>query len=169
MIIGNLKRHQNEAVHYAPALERALAFLREHDFTTMETGRYELEGEGGCLMYANLDRYETKPVEICFPEAHRRYIDVQYVVEGSEYFGWCMLSPDLEVHEAYDEKRDIMFFERLLPESVCTLKAGDFAILEPKDVHRPCGMIGDTPQPVTKVVVKVCVDLLQEECSCKRN
>ena len=168
MIIGNIERHKNEAAHYAPALERALAYLQQHDFTKMETGRYELEGEGGCLMYANLDRYDTKPVEICHPEAHKRYVDVQYIVEGQEYMGWCMQNPDLKVYEEYDAERDIMFYEKLVPESVCVLKPGDFAILEPRDVHRPCGMIGDKPEPVTKVVVKVCVDLLQENCDCSK-
>lgn len=166
MIIGNLERHKGEAAHYAPALERALKFLDGHDFLAMASGRYELEGEGGCLMYANLDRYETKPAEICYPEAHKRYVDVQYVVSGREYLGWCIKNPDLQVREEYDEKRDIMFYEGLVPESVCVLEPGDFVILEPRDVHRPCGMVGDKPEPVTKVVVKVCVDLLQEPCPC---
>ena len=159
MVIGNIAGDKPADVEYPSAIGRALAYLRETDFTKVEEGRYELE-EG--LMYADVHRYMTKPAEELRPEAHRRYADVQFVAEGEEYIGWCPFSPAMKATAPYDEEKDIVFFEKLEPESSFALTKGSFAILMPKDIHRPCGMIGERPSHVTKVVVKIELALLRE-------
>ena len=159
MVIGNIEGEKAADVEYPPVIRRALAYLRETDFTKVEDGRYELEG--GC-MYADVHRYMTKPVEELRPEAHRRFADVQFVAEGEEYIGWCPFSPAMKATAPYDEEKDIIFFEKLEPESCFALTKGSFAILMPKDIHRPCGTIGDRPSHVTKVVVKIAMELLRE-------
>lgn len=159
MIIGSIKDEDAAGIAFPDAMERALAYLRDTDFSKLADGRYDIDGD---RIYAKVERYRTKPMETCRPESHRRYADVQFVAEGQEFIGWCAFSPELKVAEPYDEEKDIAFYEKLEPESNFVLTEGCFALLLPKDVHRPCGAI-DEPSPVLKVVVKIAVELLEED------
>ena len=44
-------------------------------------------------------------------EAHRKYIDVQYIVDGSERMGYTYLRSELVVREPYDPQKDFAFYE----------------------------------------------------------
>ena len=155
MIIGNMKEAASGFGRYPEAVREALEFLRSHDFTTMEDGKYPIHGEDSVAI---LQRYETREPDSGKPEAHRRYVDVQYIVSGREEMGWCPMSPELKVCDPYDQEKDIVFFDNLIPISGFELAAGDFAVLYPTDVHRPCGSPEGGPQQVTKVVVKIAID-----------
>ncbi len=156
MFIGTVDTLEKTHVEYPEAILNALRYLRDHDFTQMADGAYTI-AEG---IKANVQRYTTKPVAECRPEAHEKFVDIQYIVEGEEYMGWCPLSPDLQVSEAYDAQKDVGFYARLVPDSDIVLTPGAFAVLYPEDVHRPKGAVEDEPCHVTKVVVKVPVDML---------
>ncbi len=163
MLIGKLADPQKKT--FPPPVEKALAFLRSHDFTRMKDGeRLEIDGK---LCYASVMRYMTRPVEECVPEVHRRFMDILYMVEGEEYLGICPMSPDLTVRTPYDEERDVEFFEKLVPESTFHIAAGDFVMLSQKDVHRPFTMV-DQPSPVIKVVIKLDLSLLDDYPSIAR-
>ena len=157
MIVGTMETAEQGYVEYPPILREALAFLRAHDFKKMADGHYPIRGE---QCFANLDRYTTRAADACFPETHQRFVDIQYLVEGEEYLGWCPLSPELSVRTPYDAARDVTFYERLVPESNLVLLPGSFAVLFPEDVHRPQVATEDGPAPVTKVVVKISTELL---------
>ncbi len=107
-------------------------FMREQDAANIPTGRYELSD--GC--FVNVDEYETR--ENYAFEAHRKYIDVQILVDGVEEFFCAELDKGQETI-AYDEKKDIAFY---------SCKEGDFytvgvlpyhaIVLCPNDLHAPC-------------------------------
>ena len=160
MIIGSIHDEDMEGIAFSPAMERALSYLRETDFSKLKDGRYEIDGD---RIYATVSRYQSKPEEECRPESHRKYADVQFVAEGQEFIGWCAFTPALKESTPYDEEKDIIFYERLEPESDFVLSEGCFAVLTPKDIHCPCVAIDEKPSPVLKVVVKIAVDLLEEE------
>ena len=159
MIIGSIRDEDTAGVAFSSAMERALAYLRETDFSKMADGRYDIDGD---RIYAKVQRYVTKPAAECRPESHRRYADVQFVAEGQEFIGWCAFSPELKIAEPYDEEKDVAFYEKLEPESNFVLADGCFAVLLPKDIHRPCCAI-DEPSPVLKVVVKIALELFEED------
>lgn len=46
--------------NYPAAVQRAIEYLKNNDFTKMETGVYEIEGK---LMYAQVFDAETEPLE----------------------------------------------------------------------------------------------------------
>ena len=81
---------------------------------------------------------------------------------SEDYFEGAF-TPALKESAPYDEEKDIVFYERLEPESDFVLSEGCFAVLTPKDIHCPCVAIDEKPSPVLKVVVKIAVDLLEEE------
>ena len=155
MIIGNMKEAVSGFAKYPQALREALEFLHSNDFAAMEDGRYPIHGDES---FAILQRYETREPESGKPEAHRKYVDVQYIASGREQMGWCPMSPELKVCDPYDQNKDIVFFDKLIPITSIELTAGDFAVLYPTDVHRPCGSPESGAQDIVKVVVKIAVD-----------
>ena len=159
MIVGNIEEAEAGFVSYPEALKQALLFLQEKDFSQMSDGKYRV---GKTQIFASVQRYRTRPATECRPEAHRRFVDVQYIAEGEESLGWCMISPDISPDVVYDTEKDVIFYHEMVPDSNIILSAGSFAILTPDDVHRPCG-IADSAREVVKVVVKVPVDMLSAD------
>ena len=160
MMTGIIGVSKDEQKGYSTALTKALAFLRTQDFRNMPEGRHEIDGD---KIFALLSRYTTRPQTECTPEAHRKFVDIQYVADGEEFLGWCPMSPDLVEMEPYDEARDVIFYRALIPESSILLKAGSYAVLYPEDVHRPgVSMLDEYPANVTKVVVKIDLELMKQ-------
>lgn len=102
-----------------------------------------------------MQAYETEVAgELVEVEAHRKYIDVQYICAGVEMMGWLPLAlatglstynPDKDV-----TKGDVPAAE-LTPVQV---RAGNAAIFYPEDAHAPKLAVG-VPVPVRKIVLKV--------------
>lgn len=116
-------------------------------------GRYELE-DG---IHANVLSYLTKRIELTSYEAHKRYIDIQYLIYGTELM---VIHPveDLKnyVSSVYDEEKDITLYNYNLGDAI-VLCPGDVIVLRPSDAHR--GAIAHTvPMKIRKIVVKVPVD-----------
>jgi YhcH/YjgK/YiaL family protein len=131
----------------------ALEYLAATDFRQVPLGRHELDGTA---LVAIVQRYTTKPAAEARWEGHRRYLDVQYVVEGGERFGYAPLRPEWTVVEPYDADRDIAFVRA--QGSFFELSEGSFAILAPHDLHAPgLHLVESTPGEVLKVVMKVAV------------
>lgn len=116
-------------------------------------GRHELEGES----YYNVDFYTAKNPADCRYETHKKYIDIQYMVEGEELIYVTDIA-NLQVSESYSEEKDVMFFtggEDVEPEIVTP---GKYLIFYPQDGHKPSVRIGETGSDVKKVVFKVKID-----------
>ncbi len=127
---------------------KALKFLQETDFSGMKPGKYEIDGSD---IYALVQMYETKPAVLGKWEAHRKYTDIQYVVEGMEQMGYAYAG-NLEVTKEYDPEGDYLLLQGNGSMLVCS--SGTFAIFGPEDAHMPCIAVNE-PAPVKKVVVKV--------------
>jgi YhcH/YjgK/YiaL family protein len=96
--------------------------------------------------------YNSKLPEQGKWEAHRRYIDLQYITVGTERIGYAHLSRLAQGD--YNLEKD--FLALTGTGDFVTLSAGDFMLLFPEDAHMP-GMAVDAPIPVKKVVVKIAV------------
>ena len=131
-----------------PGVYRALEILRDTDFSQLEDKRYEVDGDN---LFFFLQSYETKP-DNDTPEAHRKYIDIQFLVSGREKMGVAPLEDMSEEVEARPDG-DIWFYSG--PMDYITLTARDrFAVLWPGDAHAPSIAV-DSPAPCRKCVVKV--------------
>ena len=75
MIIGSMDTLDENHVDYPAIIQKALSYLREHDFTKMEDGKYPIEGD---KCFANVQRYNTRPEADCQPETHRKFVDIQF-------------------------------------------------------------------------------------------
>jgi YhcH/YjgK/YiaL family protein len=148
-----------------PGIALALEFLRRPETARLEplawgpenSLRHEIDGS---RVFALIQRYQTKRVEETFWEAHRKHIDVQCVLEGTETMGWAPLSM-MKVTQPYDAEKD---YAKLDPQQAgaanfLTVAAGMFAVFMPNDAHMPglTAPLGGEARPVKKIVVKVCV------------
>ena len=128
----------------------ALKYISETDFSLVEKGKYPIDGD---LVYAVVSEYHTKPIADCKIEAHKKYIDVQYIISGEEAMGLTLLT-DQRPSVPYNEEKDCVFYNA--PTSLVNFEPGMFAIYFPSDLHQPCISIGEGGE-VKKVVVKVMV------------
>lgn len=148
MIIDRLK---NASLYFGLHKRLAVAFsyLQNTDFAEVEPGRYEVEGAN---IYVLVQQYESKPKEKGRWEAHRRYMDIQYIWKGEEFFGYAYLDDLTTV--SYDENKDFVTLEG--KGDFVTLRSGSFVIVGPQDAHLP-GIAISTPKLVKKIVVKVLI------------
>ena len=132
---------------------KAFKFLKSNDLTKLELKRYDIDGDN---LFATVSEYQSKNEESAKFEAHRKYIDIQYVISGKEIMNLAPISTLKEVLTPYDAVKDIEF---ITVSKVVNYKASpsNFFIFFPDDAHRP-GLKDGSNSPVRKIVIKVKVD-----------
>jgi YhcH/YjgK/YiaL family protein len=129
------------------------SFMNSGMGTDAAPGRYDL-GQG---CYVNVDEYDTR--ENLVFEGHRRYVDVQLMVDGDELIHCAPLNHCLMVEEYSDEK-DVAFYRcEGRPYATLQLRAGMAAVLKPWDLHAPCNR--DQVRRNRKLVFKIPVELVR--------
>lgn len=150
MIFDHLKNRENYRCH--PLLARALDYL-----ATLEPGtlpdQTQVLSEG--ILFCNPVSFQSKPETECKYEAHKKYIDLHYIVEGVEGIATASCQA-LTVTEAYDEDKDILFLSGQ-EDGRYYLKPGQFMVCFPDDAHK-VGMMADSPAPIRKIVFKIKAD-----------
>ena len=146
---------QNMATYYesAPRLEFCVEFLKRFEEEALPDGEYEIDGE---RVFANIQTYRTKQQDdTCRFEAHRKYVDVQYIVSGMEKIRVAKLG-DLKLTEERSSKgQDIAFYEGE-PRLDFVLTKGTFLMLYPQDAHMP-GLSVEKDSTVRKIIFKLAV------------
>lgn len=115
----------------------------------MEYGRHEIDGDEIFMMLSLTD---LKSIEDAPLEVHDKYMDIQYVIEGEETFGWRERSECKQPKAPMDTEKDVQFFDDTHATHY-TLKAGDFCIFYPTDGHAP--MIGKPGTQIKKCIIKI--------------
>lgn len=104
--------------------------------------------------FINPVSFVTKPEADCLYEAHKRYADIHFILEGEEKI--VVQRPELLcVHTPYDTSKDIGFFEGSGGVAV-VLQPGDFLVCFPQDAHK-VAICTDQPAAVKKLVGKLIV------------
>ena len=129
--------------HFAKAFE----FINSRDWKTQEVGKYAIDGDE---LHASVSQKDGAKATDAKFEAHNNYIDIQVCPAGAETIGWKPRSACTEVKTDYNPEKDVIFYNDK-PDTYFQLKAGQFAIIVPEDVHET--MIGEGP--IKKLVVKI--------------
>lgn len=147
MILDHIQNIGNYSFLNAPVV-RALEIIRDTDFAALADSTYEVEGRD---LFYFLQSYETKPLNDT-PEAHRKYIDIQYILSGKEKMGVGQLDTMTEEVEARPDG-DIWFYHG--PVDEVNLTPGMFIVLFPNDAHAPSMSPAEGINAVRKCVFKV--------------
>ena len=117
----------------------------------IKKGRHEIK-KGA---YINIDEYQTRKKETLKLEAHRKHIDIQFLIEGCEKVYTTDLEGLVEDVE-YSKEKDVVFYktpDRPLNKSYLT--QNKFMVLYPDDVHAPCINYDKSARNVKKGIVKI--------------
>lgn len=132
-----------------PLFPRAFDFLRNTDLAGLAPGRFAIEGE---RLRAIVERAAGRSREAARLECHRQFIDIQYVLAGTDEMGWRALDECREPLAEYQAEKDIQFFKDA-PASWIVTPPGAFCIFFPEDAHAPLVSAGE----IHKVILKVAV------------
>ena len=128
-----------------PGLEEAIAAVEA--LTDLTPRTIPLSGNNKILVQAGT----TKPVGDS--EAHRKFLDIQYILKGSEVMGWAPVD-SLTPTEAFNEAKDKGMYAGSV--DFIRISAGNCYVVYPEDAHMP-GVHLDAPTEYTKLVIKLAV------------
>lgn len=134
-----------------PDIYEGLKFLRQVS-PDIAVGTHQINPR----VKAIVSEYDTKKVNEHGYEAHRKNVDIQYLLLGEERIA-CLPIERLKETKPYSEENDAAFYAADLRPQELILGNGYFAVLFPQDGHMPQLCI-DEPVPVKKVVVKVRIE-----------
>lgn len=139
------------ALHYYAFPQRwqkTFEFLGRTDLSSLPLGRIDLEEN----CFALISEYTSKNPEDARFEAHKSYIDLQYVIEGEELMGCVPLETTTPLIP-FNPEKDILFVTST-SEKLSTANPGNFFIFFPSDAHRP-GVKSSQNSKIRKLVVKI--------------
>jgi biofilm protein TabA len=152
MIVTDIEHARNQ-MPQTQSFQQAIRFLERQDLATLPDGTIEIDGR---RVYASVQSYDTLPIDAPFRfEAHREYIDVQYMVGGEETIEWAP-AIGIAFEGTYDATGDIQFGTVAGTTTPVRLERGQLAVLFPSDGHAPRHTTR-APGRVKKIVIKIAV------------
>lgn len=109
-------------------------------------GKYECDD-----IFAFVQEGSTKNTDETKFESHIKYMDIQFVVEGSEILGWQNINK-LTVADEYNEDSDMILY--IGNGENIKISENMFYIVHEKDGHKPCTHISNQTN-YKKVVLKL--------------
>lgn len=132
MIYGRVEDiAQYAAIH--PEIKTVVEAAQNYSGTRFSPGRVELDGE---RVYMNLSSYQTHSSEGALAEAHRAYVDVMVMLEGTETV-YVQHTSQMKIVHPYDPQIEAALGKLSETPTAVVLKPGDFLILFPQDAHMP--------------------------------
>lgn len=149
MILDSLQKSaMYEGLH--PLFKQAFHYVKTTDFSKIEQGRIELDGNSLYVIYTET---EGRAIEKANMESHNKYIDIHIPLILEESMGYCPASDLKNPIDVYNAEKDIAFFTNKATTFI-SVAPSQFVIFFPKEGHEPA--IGDGP--FLKVIVKIKVD-----------
>lgn len=152
MFVGNIRQWDKEKKFLPVYLQPWLEKLASLDKEKLTPGRHELGGPH----YMNVDLSQTAPAKERLLEAHREYIDIQYVLEGEENIGW---QPLFQAGAVVDDSRaanDAWFYNPPVEKDVViSMQPGTYAVFTPTDGHRCLCAPQGQGQAIKKAILKI--------------
>lgn len=135
----------------SPNIALGLDFLKQMNPDTA-VGVYQINPR----VKAIVSEYTTKEINEYGYEAHRKNIDIQYLLSGEERIA-CLPIERLKETKAYNEENDAAFYAVAPNPQEMIIGDGYFAVFYPQDGHMPQLCVNE-PQNVKKVVIKVRIE-----------
>ena len=159
MMPGSLNK-QNDGTQPLPkALQEALDFIKEQDFSKLENKKYPVRDYNINELFMLVQDYKTLPAAEKNAEQHRRFIDIHYIASGREAIGMGAEDSENKIVSEYSDEKDGTIFSFVKNEKFTALGPGQYAVCFPADIHRPgCIPEGEKESDVKKIVMKIAVE-----------
>ena len=129
-----------------PGLSAVADYLAKNDLSTLAPGSHVIDGKA---LYVNVMEVKAQAKSRALLEYHRKYIDVQLVLQGVEQMGWTARR-DLPADTHFDQDMDFALLQAPVS-NWFTVHPGFFALFMPDDAHAPCCGTGKIRKAVFKV------------------
>ena len=130
-----------------PLFPQAFDYIRNTDLNALPPGRYPIAGE---YLFAIVEHVPGRTRASAQLECHRKYIDIQLVLDGVDEMGWKALADCHEPVSDFQTEKDIQFF-RDAPAAWIATPAKAFCIFFPEDAHAPLVATGNLRKVIFKV------------------
>ncbi|MDY5774753.1 MAG: YhcH/YjgK/YiaL family protein [Lachnospiraceae bacterium] len=147
MIFGNI-HNLKEVPFLEEKVKECFEYAKSHNLVSYEEGSHEIDGE---RLFVNIVEYTTTKPEERFWEAHKNYLDVHVMLQGTEQIDLNFIQ-NMDVKE-FVEKDDFLPMDGDKNSSVI-LRDGDFLICYPSDGHRTAVAVQE-PEKIKKAIFKV--------------
>ncbi len=148
MIYGSIHQ-QNHYNFLSDNIKKCFAYINEHSLESYEKGSYVIDDDN---LFFNLVEYQTKDSETDgFWEAHKRYIDLHYIISGREKINLGFI--DRMEQGTFVEADDFLPLNGKASASVF-MEPGDFLICYPEDAHMTA-LSKEQSSSVKKVIFKI--------------
>ncbi|MEF2877859.1 MAG: YhcH/YjgK/YiaL family protein [Blautia sp.] len=147
MVFGNIRDLKDYGYLEAEVL-KCFEYAKNHDLLSYEKGSHEIDGDN---LFVNIVEYETTTPENRFWEAHKKYLDLHFMLKGPEQIDVNFID-NMEQKEFVD-KDDFLPLEGEANSHV-VLTEGDFLLCYPKDAHRTAVQV-NTPAVIKKAIFKI--------------
>ena len=136
-----------ELSKYFDVPQAALDFLASANKDT-ECGKYVFSDD----CFINVITVETTEEATKMMEAHVKFVDVQFMLDGEEKIYYTDKAP-LELGQEYDEKKDRSFYKWTSADEI-TYQTGEGVVLYQNEAHLPgCAVNG--AKTIKKAVIKI--------------
>lgn len=152
MIFDNIKNIDNYKSF--PVIYRALEEISKFNIQNIPTSTIVYEEN---ILFANPISLTSKPEFECIFEAHQKYLDIHYILEGTEGISTAS-TYNLDVEQPYDENKDVAFYKGYA-DGIYYLNPGNFMICWPSDAHK-VAIMKNSPNTIKKIVCKIKVNYL---------
>ena len=133
-----------------PLFSKVIAFLRSTDTRTLTAGIHPILDR---QLFVIVEEEQGRTRKDAKLECHRRYIDIQLVLQGVDEMGWKPLADCQLPLDEYSVERDIRFFDDVADAWIST-PANSYCIFFPEDAHAP--LVSNAK--IRKLVFKIAVD-----------
>jgi biofilm protein TabA len=153
MIIGFLDNlSSNKYLSSIRWSKKIIDIIEKTDFTKIDDGIIKNNSED---FFYILSTYNTSGcIEEKPAEAHRKYIDLQFILYGEEKVGYADYRNSKMLSKDYSPENDVELFKKIENESFFILRKDMYAVFFPEDIHRP-GITNKEMRGVRKIIFKI--------------
>ena len=152
MIYGSITAWHKEGQYFPAIFDKAFAFLRENDSSSLADGKYLIDGEN---LFALIGSMRTEDENLRRFEAHVDFLDIQLLLSGREKHLYAVDAEGLDMTEDLLEERDLAFYSRPAQYSSLILAPGHYGIYFPGELHCPCCAVTPGGEEIRKIIFKI--------------
>jgi biofilm protein TabA len=153
MVIDAISRIEKYAKLH-PLFPKVFEYIRNTELRELASGKHAILGDD---VFVLIQRRVGQTKSNSKLECHRKYIDIQLVLEGTDEMGWKPLADCQQAIDSFNPASDVQFFEDIAL-NWFTTPANNFCIFFPEDANS--GMVSG--HHLHKAVFKIAVNPINQ-------
>jgi len=133
-------------------IKKVFNFIQNNELNKYPLGKNNLDDNS---FYFIVNEYVTKLDLPEILECHKKYLDLHFVIRGSEVIKYEVFKKHT-IYKSYNEEEDYALYINNFPLNLVLLPEM-FAIFFPNDLHMP-GYVNKSTSELKKIVFKILID-----------